>query len=105
MPTIQKARDAGLLVIVLDTPLDPIDAADATFATDNFKAGELIGQWASKTLGDKAKDCEDRLARSRDQPATVDYLRDQGFMKGFGIDIRDPKRSATRTMPASAATT
>ena len=34
VPTIQNARDAGLLVIVLDTPLDPIDAADATFATD-----------------------------------------------------------------------
>ena len=54
VPTIKKARDAGLLVIVLDTPLDPIDAADATFATDNFKAGELIGEWAKGTLGDKA---------------------------------------------------
>ena len=39
VPTIKKARDAGLMVIVLDTPLDPIDAADATFATDNRKAG------------------------------------------------------------------
>jgi fructose transport system substrate-binding protein len=52
VPTIKKARDAGLKVIVLDTPLDPIDAADATFATDNFKAGELIGSWAKGTLGD-----------------------------------------------------
>src|SRR5579871_5739179 len=56
VPTIQKARDAGLKVIVLDTPLDPMNAADATFATDNRKAGQLIGAWASKTLGDKAKD-------------------------------------------------
>ena len=55
---MKKARDAGILVIALDTPLDPIDAADATFATDNFKAGELIGQWAAKTLGDKAKDAK-----------------------------------------------
>ena len=51
VPTIQQARDAGLLVIVLDTPLDPIDAADATFATDNRQAGRLIGQWAAGTLG------------------------------------------------------
>jgi fructose transport system substrate-binding protein len=51
VPTIEKAREAGILVIALDTPLDPIDAADATFATDNFKAGELIGEWAAKTLG------------------------------------------------------
>ena len=48
VPTIQQARDAGLLVIVLDTPLDPIDAADATFATDNRKAGQLIGEWAAR---------------------------------------------------------
>ncbi len=43
VPTVKKAREAGMLVITLDTPLDPITAADATFATDNFKAGKLIG--------------------------------------------------------------
>src|SRR5271170_6722848 len=37
VPTVKKARDAGVLVITLDTPLDPVDAADALFATDNFK--------------------------------------------------------------------
>ncbi len=54
VPTVEKARKAGVLVITLDTPLDPITAADANFATDNFKAGQLIGQWAKGTLGDKA---------------------------------------------------
>jgi fructose transport system substrate-binding protein len=58
IPAVKKARDAGILVIALDTPLEPIDAADATFATDNFLAGKLIGQWALKTLGDKAKDAK-----------------------------------------------
>jgi fructose transport system substrate-binding protein len=90
VPTIQKARDAGLKVIVLDTPLDPMDAADATFATDNRKAGMLIGQWAAGTLGDKAKDAVIvALDLATNQP-TVDYLRDQGFMQGFGIDVKDP---------------
>jgi fructose transport system substrate-binding protein len=92
VPTIKKARDAGLLVIVLDTPLDPIDAADATFATDNFKAGELIGSWAAKTLGDKAKDAKIAFLDLAANQPTVDYLRDQGFMKGFGIDIKNPKK-------------
>jgi fructose transport system substrate-binding protein len=92
VPTIQKAREAGLLVIVLDTPLDPIDAADATFATDNFKAGELIGQWAAKTLGDKAAGAKIAFLDLAVNQPTVDYLRDQGFMKGFGIEIGDPKR-------------
>src|SRR5215211_3030302 len=91
VPTVQKAREAGLLVIVLDTPLDPIDAADATFATDNFKAGELIGAWAKGTLGDKAANAKIAFLDLAVNQPTVDYLRDQGFMKGFGIDIKDPK--------------
>lgn len=90
VPTIQKARDAGLKVIVLDTPLDPMDAADATFATDNRKAGMLIGQWAAKTLGDKAKDAKIVFLDLTANQPTVDYLRDQGFMQGFGIDVKDP---------------
>jgi fructose transport system substrate-binding protein len=92
VPTIQKARDAGLKVIVLDTPLDPMDAADATFATDNRKAGMLIGQWAKATLGDKAKDASIVFLDLATNQPTVDYLRDQGFMEGFGIDVKDPNK-------------
>jgi fructose transport system substrate-binding protein len=44
---LKKAKDAGLFVIALDTPPDPADAADITFATDNFAAGELIGKWTA----------------------------------------------------------
>jgi fructose transport system substrate-binding protein len=92
VPTIKKARDAGLKVIVLDTPLDPMDAADATFATDNRKAGMLIGQWAKGTLGDKAADASIVLLDLATNQPTVDYLRDQGFMAGFGIDVKDPNK-------------
>ena len=92
VPTIQKARDAGLKVIVLDTPLDPMDAADATFATDNRKAGDLIGKWAAATLGDKAKDASIVMLDLATNQPTVDYLRDQGFMAGFGIDVKDPNK-------------
>ncbi len=90
--TVKKARDAGLLVIALDTPLDPVDAADATFATDNFKAGELIGQWAAASLGDKAANAKIAYLDLTPSQPTVDVLRDQGFMKGFGIDLADPNK-------------
>ena len=92
VPTIQKARDAGLMVIVLDTPLDPMDAADATFATDNRQAGRLIGQWAKATLGDEAENASIVFLDLATNQPTVDYLRDQGFMEGFGIDVKDPNR-------------
>jgi len=92
VPTVKKARDAGLLVIALDTPLDPIDAADATFATDNLEAGKLIGAWAAATLGDKAKDAKIGFLDLTPSQPTVDVLRDQGFMMGFGIDVKDPNK-------------
>ena len=90
-PVVEQARQAGILVIALDTPLDPGNAADATFATDNFKAGELIGQWAAKTVKDAATTKVGFIDAIETQP-TVDVARDQGFMKGFGIDPKDPTR-------------
>ncbi len=91
VPVITQARQAGLLVIALDTPFEPADAADATFATDNFKAGELIGQWAKEKLGADAAKAKIALLDLNAQEISVDYLRDNGFLKGFGIDIKDPK--------------
>lgn len=99
VPTIQQARDAGLLVIVLDTPLEPADAADATFATDNRKAGELIGEWAKGTLGDKAADAKIAFLDLTPNQPTVDFLRDQGFMAGFGIDVKDPNKIGDEVDP------
>ena len=90
VPTIQKARKAGLVVIALDTPLNPAHAADATFATDNFKAGLLIGQWAKAKLGSAAASARIALLDLNPNEITVDVARDQGFLKGFGIDIRNP---------------
>jgi fructose transport system substrate-binding protein len=88
VPTIEEAREAGLVVIALDTPLEPIDAADATFATDNFRAGELIGQWAAASIEDPESAKIAMLDLAENQP-TVDVLRDQGFLTGFGIDVGD----------------
>jgi fructose transport system substrate-binding protein len=92
VPAVQKARDAGILVIALDTPLDPIDAADATFATDNFKAGELIGKWAAATLGAEAANAKIAMLDLDVSQPTVDVMRDQGFLTGFGIDVKDPSK-------------
>jgi len=89
VPVIKKARDAGILVIALDTPLDPITEADQTMATDNCQAGFLIGAYAKAKLGDAAKDAKIGFLDINPQQVTVDVLRDQGFMKGFGIDVKD----------------
>jgi len=94
VPTVEKARNAGILVITLDTPLDPVTAADANFATDNFKAGELIGAWAKATLGERAKTAKIATLDLAPNKPTVDYLRHNGFLTGFGIAVKDPKHYA-----------
>ena len=97
--SVKKARDAGLVVIALDTPLEPADAADATFATDNLLAGKLIGEWAKGTMGDKAKTAKVGFLDLTPSQPSVDVLRDQGFMIGFGIDPKDPNKIGDETDP------
>jgi fructose transport system substrate-binding protein len=99
VPTVQKARDAGILVIALDTQLEPSDAADATFATDNFRAGELIGAWAAATLGEEAANARIALLDLSEAGISVDVQRNQGFLTGFGIDVNDPTRMRDETDP------
>ena len=85
--------------IALDTPIDPPDAADATFATDNFQAGSLIGQWAKAKFeaeGKQAKiamldlNAEQRLRRRPARP---------------GLPVRaSASTSPTRTRSATSPT-
>ncbi len=89
VPLVKQARDAEILFITLDSPLDPIEAADATFATDNFRAGLLIGQWAAAQLGEDAATARIGFLDLNASQVAVDVLRDQGFMTGFGIDPND----------------
>ena len=96
---VKAARDAGVLVIALDTPLDPIDAADATFATDNFLAGELIGKWAAAKMGADAANAKIAMLDLSIAQPSVDVLRDQGFLTGFGIDTADINKWGDETDP------
>jgi len=88
---VRQARDAGVLVIALDTPLNPASAADATFATDNFRAGELIGAWAAARV-DNVEEARIGLLNVNVSQPSVGVLRNQGFLTGFGIDTGDRNR-------------
>jgi fructose transport system substrate-binding protein len=99
-PAIKKARDAGLYVIALDTPPDPANTVDITFATDNFKAGELIGKWTSGQLGGKPATIA-LLDLFNDKIVSVDYNRDQGFLTGLGIDVKDKKKNGDEAKSGS----
>lgn len=86
VPAIRKARDAGVLVIALDSPTDPVEATDAFFGTDNYRAGELIGAYARARLG-----------ATPARIVTIDLIpgnptgaqRHNGFLQGFGLPSLD----------------
>jgi fructose transport system substrate-binding protein len=99
VPSVDKARQAGLLVIALDTQLEPADAADATFATDNFQAGLLIGQWAKATFEKSGKQAKIALLDLNPNQVSVDVQRDQGFLQGFGVDVKDKNKIGDEADP------
>jgi fructose transport system substrate-binding protein len=88
VPAIKKARAKGVLVIALDTPPNPATAVDALFATNNFTAGVLIGQYAKKLFAGKTA----KIAMLDLFPGpSVGYLRHNGFLKGWGASGVSPK--------------
>ena len=99
VPEIDKAKQAGMLVVALDTPTDPADAVDATFATDNFQAGLLIGQWAKSKLGAQAASAKIAMLDLNANQVSVDVQRDQGFLKGFGVDVADQAKIGDENDP------
>ena len=84
-PTVKKVQAKGVQVIALDSPFE---GADALFATDNYKAGVLIGQYAKAALGNKPA----RIAMLDLFPGhPVGAQRHNGFMTGFGLKANDAK--------------
>ncbi|HKW48311.1 MAG TPA: sugar ABC transporter substrate-binding protein [Gemmatimonadaceae bacterium] len=96
VPAVRKARAKGVLVIALDSPTDPVDATDALFATDNYEAGMLIGEYARAALGAKPA----KIATLDLFPGhPVGAQRHNGFLKGFGLPA-PPKASNELGRPA-----
>jgi fructose transport system substrate-binding protein len=82
---LQKAKQAGLFIIALDTVPTPPSVVDVTYATDNEAAGKLIGQYAAAKL-DGQKAVIAMLDLFNDQVVSVDIQRDHGFLEGMGIN-------------------
>jgi len=88
IPAVKRARAQGVMVIALDSPTEPVSAVDGLFATDNYKAGVLIGQYAKAALGGKTPVI-----------ATLDLFpghpvgaqRHNGFLQGYGLKSLDAK--------------
>jgi fructose transport system substrate-binding protein len=101
VPTIAKARMKGVLVIALDSPPDPTTAVDAVYATDNYKAGMLIGEYARAMHGPGPA----KIATLDLFPGhPVGAQRHNGFLRGFGLSAPE-KASNVNGRPADVVCT
>jgi fructose transport system substrate-binding protein len=102
VPAIEAARDADVIVVALDTPTDPRSAVAALFATNNMRAGELIGRYAKAKAQEEG--IEPKIAMLDLAPGiTVGKLRHDGFLKGFGIEDGDPQIVGTANTEGNEA--
>lgn len=92
VPIVKKARDVGIVVVTTNTSLVPMTAADATYETDNLRAGVLIGQWAKETMGSKPAHI---AMLDYDLSNKTSKARHDGFLKGFGAAEGDPRISGS----------
>ena len=90
IPSIKKAQAKGVMVIALDSPTDPQEGTDALFATDNYKAGVLIGQYAKAAMAGKPV----KIATLDLFPGhPVGAQRHNGFLQGYGLKSNDAKNN------------
>ncbi|MGK5695307.1 substrate-binding domain-containing protein [Streptomyces sp. URMC 128] len=84
---IAQARRQGILVIALDSATDPDDAVNATYATDNTKAGRLQGAYVRAALADRAPQL---IMLDGTEGSSVSRQRHDGFLEGFRIKDGSP---------------
>jgi fructose transport system substrate-binding protein len=88
LPALQAAREQGVFVIAVDTPVDPVDAVDAYYATDNEAAGRLVGEYAKAKVAQLG--IEPKIAMLDLAPGiSSGEARHKGFLAGFGIEETD----------------
>lgn len=88
VPTLLDAQAKGIFVAALDTQTADNKGVDATWATDNTKAGELQGAYVKAALGDR----KPSVALLGLPPGiTVGDQRQSGFLKGMGLTLDSPE--------------
>ena len=88
VPTLLDAQQKGVFVAALDTQTEDNKGVDATWATDNTKAGEEQGAYVKAALGSTTP----ILAMLDLQPGvSVGDQRHAGFLKGMGLTDGSPE--------------
>ncbi len=101
-PVIDKAVAAGIPTIAMDTPVNS-DQLLTFVVFDNFKAGQVIGEWVVRQLGKPGRVLI--LDGPSDQQNAVD--RRNGFLAGLqtgNVDVLDARSADWEIEPAREIT-
>ncbi len=85
---VKRARAAGIVVVTTNTSLKPPETAEASYETDNFAGGVLIGKWAKAKLGNTPAHV---AMLDYDLTNLTSKARHDGFLKGFEIAEGSPQ--------------
>lgn len=92
--TLEEAKNEGIKIIYVDSPADT--EGEATFATDNFKAGELAAEEMIKNLKEKNINSGKIGVVNFNSSANTAIQRDEGFrsfMKNTEYEILETQYS------------
>ena len=76
--SLEACQNAGIPVIAFNSPVDDTDLVDCTVVSDNYMAGELIGEALAEELGGSGK-----IAMLTYDVAVVCYDRAEGFVSAL----------------------
>ncbi|OCG74349.1 substrate-binding domain-containing protein [Microbacterium sediminis] len=92
VPTLEAAQERGIATFAVDTQTENNEGVLGTWATDNTKGGELLGQYMRAVFDEQHSGEEPRVALlDLQEGVTVGVQRRTGFLEGFGIELDGPE--------------
>ena len=90
VPTLEDAQEKGIATFAVDTQTEDDRGVLGTWATDNTKGGELLGEYIRAALEESGQDPHIALLDLQ-EGVTVGVQRRDGFLAGFGVEIDGPE--------------
>lgn len=95
VPTLEDAQDKGIATFAVDTQTKDDRGVLGTWATDNTKGGELLGEYVRAALEENSDGTDPHIALlDLLEGVTVGVQRRDGFLDGFGVDLDGPEIAA-----------
>lgn len=92
VPTLEAAQKQGIATFAIDTETENNAGVLGTWATDNAKGGELLGEYVKAAFDDRYAGEKPRVALlDLQEGVTVGVQRRDGFISGFGLTADSPE--------------